>query len=633
MNTPLTLLPEVASLAEILDRRGVSRVAYFHTDHFEPWSLAPARPSFEACAEAVQDFADKSAKSDFGRRQTLFYKPKVDGGMGRAASIRVTSDDPFGFVPRTDEIRALAKSALQCLLGEQAHEIQVHVHHEHYTWNTSHTRPAILSAFERPGVKERDSSRFELGLSLTLDAIREETGLPLDEWFFVHGVWALNASDPAVCQIEDEIRILMRNGCRGDFSFPAGRQHVDPACIEPFFIKPFIGRRVYDREEAMPQAAWGNAHAASDRFFIWSSEITHRSSSLDYYSRTMSARLQDPVGMARDIVSRSVVTDGTLWFKTHAHSLHSEYFHGKERRPIPHDHPDVRTLFGLITDATAASGAALKFLTASEVYREFVTPSSQAPQDISLPVLPFDAMEDPVLTEQIQMLNRESRAFLTDPALPQSGAGDIAYASRRLAQGELLTNTERQIALTLRRLAARPQPVYEFGSGISLLSPLLAMNGYKTICIDPNGTRLSIYEHFLARIFRTNAQRRKNCGIKQTTAQRFLAEEAALGGVAIFTTLDGSLTDRELAAMLHELRRFTHVFLDVSRFFRPRDDMEQAALLEAMSQAGLGRAERVSGQRDSGLRLFRPPHGHRLVSGRLPLAALSASRYSYRRPV
>lgn len=607
MNAPYSPLAEVASLSEILRRREVSRVAYFHTDHFEPWSLAPGRPSFEACAEAVEDFAVRSAKVAFGQRQTLFYKPKVDGGMGRAASIRVNPEDPFGFVPRADETRVLAKSALQGLLSKSAHEIQVHVHHEHYTWNTSHTRPAILSAFDRPGVKERDSSRFELGLSLTLDAIREETGLPLNEWFFVHGVWALNASDPAVCQIEDEIQILMRNGCRGDFSFPAGRQHVDPACLEPFFIQPVTGRRAYDLADAMPQAAWGNARAASDRFFIWSSELTHRSSSLDYYSRATMERLRNPVSMARDIVSQSVVTDGTLWFKTHAHSLHSDYFQTPERSPIPHEHPDVRALFGLIADAIEAAGAALKFLTANEVYQEFVTATPQAPRDIPLPALPACATEDPDMAERIRVLNAGARAFLTDLDLQPPRVSSIAYASRRLAQGELLTTLERQIAMTLRRLVGdTPHSVYEFGSGISLLSPLLAIDGHKTTCIDPNEERLNLYEQFLSRTFPADAPARENCAIRQTTAQRFLAETTDMGGVAIFTTLDGSLTGQELTAMLRDLRRFKYVFLDASRFFHPRNGIEQAELLDAMSLAGLGKAERVSGQRDSGLRLFQP---------------------------
>ncbi|MBA3812041.1 MAG: hypothetical protein H0X27_10460, partial [Caulobacteraceae bacterium] len=358
---------------EVVRRRGVRRISYFHCDHFEPWH--GGGPAIEDYAANVLRFADDSAANEFSRRLTLFYKPQVViARPGTRGFVAATPGDSLGFRPRTAKQETIYAGGMRGLLDRVAHEVQVHLHHEGYTYNTSHRDPEMIELFGRPEVRRGDSARFELNLGLSLEAIRRETGLGVGRWFFVHGLWALNASDPAVCHITDEIEILMRNGCLGDFTFPAGRPKVDPILEQPHFVRPIDAPHGYILDEAEPETAFGNASAAGRKFFIWASEIRHRGCSLDYYSEHVRRDLGDPVSFAGRILEQSYVADGTLYFKTHAHSMHSNYGRAGEAVVYPHQHPGVRQLMGAVFDAASAAGAAIDFLTAGEVYEEFIQP-------------------------------------------------------------------------------------------------------------------------------------------------------------------------------------------------------------------------------------------------------------------
>src|SRR5665213_1387555 len=168
--SPRLASPEVP-LSDILKRREVRRIAYFHCDHFEPWRPVPGSRTLEENAEDVIRFAEHSARNEFSRRLTLFYKVHV--GVTRHVSLpgvaTVAPDDPFGFLPRTAAHEAVFRGAMQGLAGRVPHEVQVHVHHEYYTYNTAHRDPAVVAAFKRSGVRERDASRFELALRLGLE--------------------------------------------------------------------------------------------------------------------------------------------------------------------------------------------------------------------------------------------------------------------------------------------------------------------------------------------------------------------------------------------------------------------------------------------------------------------------------
>ena len=90
------------------------------------------------------------------------------------------------------------------------------------------------------------------------------------QWFFVHGLWALQGSDENVCRISDEIGILMREGCKGDFTFPAGRVTLYPKIEIPYFCDAIDRIRGYDGSPSSnPEAALNNAQAAQNKFFVW----------------------------------------------------------------------------------------------------------------------------------------------------------------------------------------------------------------------------------------------------------------------------------------------------------------------------------------------------------------------------
>ncbi len=176
------------ALGDIIERRGIRRVAYFHCDHFEPWH-APRPANIEDHVSKILRFADESAANEFSRKLTLFYKPPVfcvPNARPRGA-IFATPNDPFGFVPRPQFLEEAGSRAMTELIKRVPHEFQVHVHHEEYTYNTGHTDPRRIAAFGLHDSHERDAARFELALKLGLDAARRETGLDLQRWFFVHG--------------------------------------------------------------------------------------------------------------------------------------------------------------------------------------------------------------------------------------------------------------------------------------------------------------------------------------------------------------------------------------------------------------------------------------------------------------
>ena len=66
---------------------------------------------------------------------------------------------------------------------------------------------------------EQDERRIHFLLRNDLATLRRDTGALHERWALVHGLWALNGSDRTVCQIDNEIEILMSHGCWEDSAF------------------------------------------------------------------------------------------------------------------------------------------------------------------------------------------------------------------------------------------------------------------------------------------------------------------------------------------------------------------------------------------------------------------------------
>lgn len=362
--------PLVQQLADRLRGIDVSSIVYFHADHFEPWRPIGNGPVVGPdVVESIHDFCRATERIDFARRLTLFYKPHLNYAFQRGEGlIRAHPDDLVGFLPRSEHDERFGREAMREVVSTTAHDIQLHIHHEYYTATTAHTDPAIVEWFAGPLGRALDSRRLELAIRLNREIIERETGRASARWFFVHGHWSLNASDDTSCTIVDEIDVLLRNGCRGDFTFPAGRAHTNPRIKVPYLCSPYGQPKGYDCPEAAPEIACGNAAAARDKFFIWNSRTGSSHSSLDYMSEPVRRLLENVEHTANELIDTAYVADRRLYIKTHAHSLHRYYFEHSRTAVFPHQYPATQTLLSVLFDAAVRAGLAVEFLTAPEVY-------------------------------------------------------------------------------------------------------------------------------------------------------------------------------------------------------------------------------------------------------------------------
>ncbi len=379
-----------AELRDAYVERGVKRVVYFHCDHWEPWRALNGQSAInQRNADEAVRFADVMSGIDFGSKQTLFYKNSItyvyDHDQNTSSGVKVAPEDQIRFNHRYPEPQDIAKKAINYVAQKSGMDIQIHIHHENVTYNTDHKSSAVIDFIQSPLARHFEEERFDLLVKLSLKATAEEIGRKLERWFFVHGHWGLNASDPAVCHLTREIAILRANGCLGDFTVPSGRPAVNPRLEVPYFVTPTDAPKGYDLQEAGPELAYGNK-TAKDRgkFLIWSSLIKHRGASLDYYAPWLRKRLDDIDALAHEYIAQSYLVDGTLFIKTHAHSMHPQYYDDTRLAIFPHAYPPIQNLLCVLFDAAASAGADVSFLTASEVYDLLVTADYTPPDGFAL---------------------------------------------------------------------------------------------------------------------------------------------------------------------------------------------------------------------------------------------------------
>ncbi len=377
-------------LRDLYRAKGVRRVVYFHCDHWEPWQSRPGEAGISARnADEITRFVDTMGGIDFARRLTLFYKDQINYVFDRSptsdAGVRADPDDAYRFPPRPDSEARLANGALGYLAKQSALDVQVHIHHEYVTHNLDAKGPEVDAYLASERGRRFEEARFQKMVSLAVESIGQQIGKPLEYWLFVHGHWGLNASDPKVCHLTRELAILRDLGCLGDFTVPSGRPAVNPRLEVPYFVTPLDAPKGYDLQECEPEFAYGNQSAPGrGKFLIWSSVIKHRGASLDYYSPWLRTRLDELETLARDIVDQSFCVDGTLFIKSHAHSMHPNYYADAGPAIFPHAFPPIKALFSVLFEAAAAAGAEVAFLTAPEVYDLMVTTDYTPPGGFAL---------------------------------------------------------------------------------------------------------------------------------------------------------------------------------------------------------------------------------------------------------
>jgi len=417
---------EGLSATDILKARGITRLVYFHSDHFEPWRYVPGRAQDHALAAGdIERYVAESAKRDFARPASLFYKANFNYVVDGSRELwRADPADPIGFAPPTRPQSALAKRMLS-ILRDDGRDLQVHVHHENITWNDRIRDERVRAHLADPANRRFDDSRFELLLRLTRGHL-SQFGMNAQGWFFVHGHWALNASDPHECTIVREIEILRRNGGLGDFTQPSGRPHTDSRIDAPYLVHPVAQAKGYDRPEADPIPAAGAGAVARNRFLIWASEVNHRYTSIDHYSGFVRDRMRDPSTFARGNAAMGFAHDGVLYVKTHAHSMAPAYWAEEGAGPFPHEHPGIIAELGALFDAASQAKAVVEFATVGDVYRRLM--EAPAPAGV-LPGL--DRLQgDHAMTAMGCDVGHRNHAGVVDeaPRLSKLAAGHGKYA-------------------------------------------------------------------------------------------------------------------------------------------------------------------------------------------------------------
>lgn len=336
----------------------------------------------ERSIDDVEAYVAATSKLESARKSSLFFKANINHVVSDDRALyRADPSDLLGFCPRTDEERSIGRGLITPIMQGSTHELQIHIHHENYTYNDTARNPETFAYLQSPRARRFDNARLELAVRLSLDLMAEDGGPLLKRWFFIHGHWALNASDPHECTIVREIEILSRNGCLGDFTQPAGRAHVDSRIDVPYLVDPVAAAKGYDSVEARPVPASGAGAGAGERFFIWASATNHELCSIDTYSAFVQRRLRTPELTALEHAANGVISDGTLFVKTHCHSLHPIYW--KEGgRPLPQSDPGVRAELGILFDAADAIGAPISFLRVSEVYDRIVGAPAHSDSDL-----------------------------------------------------------------------------------------------------------------------------------------------------------------------------------------------------------------------------------------------------------
>lgn len=308
----------------------------------------------------------------YAKKLTLFYKTHIPRVLSEDAGSmhnceRVADDDLIGFRPLSNQENSICAEAMRHVVENTNHAIEVHLHHEGFTMNNRH-RDKAREIFERnKQVAAYDGERFSLALRRSIRQIELECGIKIENWFFVHGNWALNGCDPGICQLSNEIELLSRNGCLGDFTFPAPGS-INPLIKRPFFIKGIDMLRSYDSPLAEPEDASGRADLAGNKFFIWSSALTHELSSVDMYGMNALHKIADTGSWIKSVISNCEVMNGDAFFKTHAHSIHLEYIRVRRHPIFPLEHPTVQDFFGVLGEACDVAGAKFVCLTAREAF-------------------------------------------------------------------------------------------------------------------------------------------------------------------------------------------------------------------------------------------------------------------------
>jgi 2-polyprenyl-3-methyl-5-hydroxy-6-metoxy-1,4-benzoquinol methylase len=607
----------IDALADLLKGRGCEAVCYFHADHFEPWSTSID----DASARAVERMADLARRSSYARRLSLFYSAFVPyrletDGPARPGDERTPSDGVV-FCERTTRQEDLTREVIRPLIAADGHEMHMHVHHEFWTRNSTHFDHPVSRWVNSCSTSGADLDRLDLHFRLAKEVIAREIGVPLERWAFIHGNWALNASDPLICQVSDEMALIMRHGGFGDFSFPAGRSYCDPNLQRPFTCLPLDLPRAYDDQRADPRPIdFGTAVMRPDRFFIWNSPIKSTYSSLDYYSEANRALFRNTERVVATWLSKSVCLGRKLYIKTHAHSMKADYKLTEPGSQIPHCYPDIVTIFDCLVRVCDRAGVELRFHTINEIVEllgvldggietprpVLATTSMPMPNAEASPLhAPVAAMPEATLPSATANVIALELSTLHRTWMAEGGSKfptDEFYQAK-LAHHMPLEAYEIAIATNITELyPSASTRVIEIGSGWGGLSILLARLGFEVYAFEGNASRHAASRwHFNEQIRRYPALRGRLLlapeGLfPEAFFRAALAKDKINVGVA--TNITNTYSSENQQIIIKAAAKFDELIIDLARFGQTRDKQtERDALFRTLTESAFRPIERL----------------------------------------
>lgn len=602
-------------LGEILRRRHVRSVVWFHSDHWEPWAWEPDGGD-DAALRRVDSFNRQVRGSPAARKMTLFYLTDAwyCARTGAPSSAALATIE---LLPRGAAEDRRVRTVLGDLRTQTDVEFQVHIHHEHVVgsdgeWSDLHRQVKVHAD---PG---QDRRNLDYMLRSELARARADTGLALEKWAFVHGLWALNGSDRTVCQVDDEIEVLMRHGCYGDFTFPAGRPHCDPTMMQrPYTCRPLLAAKAYDDPRCEPIAIAPAAGAIrDDRFLIWNSEAKHDVCSLDYYSDRTFDLVRDADGIVASWLAGCPVIDHVLYIKTHAHSMDPFYY--EEGNGIPLGSKRIEAIASRLRQACDDARIELGYATVGEVFDTLCAvdrgPAEPA-ASLAVPLSPqraagngqrADASADGLAgVDELNSFAIDTLdVWLANAAGRRNSAG--AYYLQRLAQGRFFVEAEQAIAHYTRDTFDQQACFFELGSGFGELSILLALSGFRS-----TGFECDIGRHAGSTILKQALQGRGLNLDGLALVQGYYPDALDVSSLNVrgeTIIVSSNVTSTHLMEnfdyVLRSLRLFDHVILDLSRFGEARTPASQADLCRRLRELGFREVAQVFAMGDTDIRHF-----------------------------
>ena len=573
----------------LLDSRSVKRVVYLHTDHFEPWRYRPGVPNNDMAQINMSDmlkYGERVAQIEFARKLTHFYLPTLLLTKSTSENVLRLPGDTMGIVRRDEFTSEIAKQSFAEFSSLVPAEFQVHFHHEFITWNAQYYSKSVCYD-DRACPSDLDFARFDMGLTETLDRIRQDTGAAHDDWFFVHGMWALNASDPDVCCIIDEIARLKAAGCRGDFTFPAGRPHCDPSFNVPSLVRPVSEAKGYDLAAADPVAPFSSVDR-DERFFIWSSRVDTNDASLDFFADRVAENLAQPGQWMERALSGSVQDGETLYLKTHAHSMNGFYFDersGADGGVFPHEHWGVRAAFDMLGEALAAGGGVLDCLTASEVYRELTT-QDERPGDTRLVNYGYSGLSacfPPDLLTQADRVSLEVLSARLERLGPAEG-GLYDHYVEQVRRGKVLSRAETAMADAVERTVPRDVPLIHLYASLGVLAAALALRGYRVTTLEGTVTRCAAQAEIRDRLAPAIAAAG---GAWSIETELYRGGRDFAGACVVACNAIVTMTAEERAQVIASFASAPMTLLDITRFVRRAQRAEAEEILVEFELSGL----------------------------------------------